>query len=246
MPMCRNEIKDGAIFVADVHLNNKRDKFYSFLVDIKNKKIKTSQLFLMGDIFDLLVGGVSYTLKKNKKYIELINEISKEVEIFYFEGNHDFNLEGIFPKVKVYDFYKQPQLFFYKNEPIVLLHGDKVTTIDYKIYTSFIRFKPTIFILNILDLLTRGIISKAIMSFQVKKDLCKKIKNFKNIIQKRVKILTKQKHLIIEGHFHQGVNFQINGKKYINLDSFACNKSFFIVQSHQSFKEPFLKKEIYR
>ena len=86
MPMYHNEIKDGAIFVADVHLNRKRDKFYSFLVDIKNKKIKTSQLFLMGDIFDLLVGGVSYTIKENKKYIELINEISKEVELFFLRG----------------------------------------------------------------------------------------------------------------------------------------------------------------
>ena len=244
--MCHNEIKEGTIFVADVHLNRKRDKFYSFLVDIKNKKIKTSQLFLMGDIFDLLVGGVSYTIKENKKYIELINEISKEVELFYFEGNHDFNLEAIFPNVKVYSFYEQPRLFFYKNKSILLLHGDKATPINYRLYTSFIRFKPTIFILNILDRITGGMISKSIMNSQVKKDLCKKIKNFKNIIQKRVKILTKQKHMIIEGHFHQGVNFQIDGKKYINLDSFACNKSFFIVQSHQSLEEPFLKKEIYR
>ncbi len=244
--MFRNEIKEGAIFVADVHLNSKRSEFYTFLEDIKNRKIKTSQLFLMGDIFDLLVGGVSYTLKENKKFIELINEISKEIELFYFEGNHDFNLKAIFPNVKVYGFYNQPQLFYHKNKPVLLLHGDKATNVEYRLYTSFIRFKPTVFILNILDMLTSGMISKAIIRSQEKKDLCKKIKNFKNIIKKRVEILTKQECIVVEGHFHQGIDFQINEKKYINLDSFACNKSFFIVQSHKSLTEPFLKKEIYR
>jgi UDP-2,3-diacylglucosamine hydrolase len=78
--MFHNEIKEGAIFVADAHINEKRDNFLKFLQSIKEEEIKTSQLFLMGDIFDLLVGNVKYTYKTNQKYIDLINKISKKIK----------------------------------------------------------------------------------------------------------------------------------------------------------------------
>jgi UDP-2,3-diacylglucosamine hydrolase len=121
-----HRIKNGAIFIADAHENDKRDKFYRFLECIESKKITTPQLFLMGDMFDLLVGKVEYSVKKYQKYIDLIEKISLHVEVFYFEGNHDFALSNLFKNVKVIPIQLQPMKFVLEDNTLVYLsHGDK-------------------------------------------------------------------------------------------------------------------------
>ncbi len=232
------EIKEGALFVADAHSREGRDLFFRFLQDIKSKKIKTDQLFLMGDIFDLLVGKVQYTIDYNEKYIELLNELSKEMEIYFFEGNHDFFLSNLFPNMTVFPLSKQPVIFNYKDKKVLLSHGDIATPLKYRIYTSFIRNKYILSAVGFVDMLLKGLISKMIVKSQKDKQLCKKLNNFKDIIIARMKRLdVKRVDYIVEGHFHQNQRFDCFGKKYINLASFACNKSFFIVQSHNVFKE---------
>ena len=49
-------IKQDSIFVADSHYNQKNKQFLFFLKQIENKKIKTTQLFLMGDMIDFISG----------------------------------------------------------------------------------------------------------------------------------------------------------------------------------------------
>lgn len=51
-------IKEGALFIADAHDSVERAFFFDFLVYVNQNP--PSQLFLMGDMFDLLVGSVSY------------------------------------------------------------------------------------------------------------------------------------------------------------------------------------------
>ena len=74
-------LQDKAIFIADAHESENRDDFFKFLKKIENKEITTPQLFLMGDMFDLLVGDIAYTVKKYQKYIDLIEKISLHVEV---------------------------------------------------------------------------------------------------------------------------------------------------------------------
>ncbi len=231
-------IKDGAIFVADAHINKNRYEFYKFLELISGGKIKTKQLFLMGDIFDLLVGGVDCTSNIYKKYIKLLNQLSKIMEIYYFEGNHDFNLAAVFPDIKVFSIKNQPVTFQYGDKKLSLSHGDVATTLPYQIYTNFIRSIFTIYLFNFLDMSFNGYFSKKIIKNQIEKQLCKKIGNFKEIVFKRMKKLNLNGiDIIIDGHFHQNQKIDYFEKKYINLPSFACNKSFIIVQSHNGFKE---------
>jgi len=237
--MFPNLIKKDSFFVADVHTNQKRDEFYQFLLQIKNGNLKPSQLFLLGDIFDLLIGGVKYTKESNQKYIDLINEISKNLEIFYFEGNHDFNLKKLFPKVKVFSFKEQPVRFDMNDKKVLLLHGDKATPFAYTFYTAIIRSKVILSFIAFIDNATGGFISKKILATQLDKKICKKIDNFKNIVLSRMKKLNlKDIDTILEGHFHQDMQMDFDkDKKYINIASFACNKSFIIVQSHNKFKK---------
>ncbi|WP_343286748.1 metallophosphoesterase, partial [Campylobacter concisus] len=134
-------IKEGAIFIADAHENINRDGFLKFLHAVDSGKIpEPPQIFLLGDMFDFLSGESEYTINFYAEHLSLINKISQKVEIFYFEGNHDFRLSNLFNKtreiwdghemlsyksVRVYDIYDQPANFKTINEEYVqIAHGD--------------------------------------------------------------------------------------------------------------------------
>lgn len=226
------KIKEGAIFIADAHESQKRKDFYELLCAIKEKKIITTQLFLMGDIFDLLVGKVQNCVNKNKQYIELLDDIATEIEVFYFEGNHDFCLEDIFSYVKVFPIQNQPVEFFLENGQSALLsHGDKYGDKKHQVYTSIIRSPKLLLFLNFLDILTRNFISNYIERRLLQKNICTTIKDFEQIAQRNIDLYVEKKYdFILEGHFHQNRQFQVNEMIYINFSSFACNQSYFIVK----------------
>jgi len=229
-------IKEGAIFVADVHINENRDEFFEFLQKVE--KLNPPQLFLMGDIFDLLVGGVNYSVKFNKKYIDFLNKLSNRIEIYYFEGNHDFLLSSIFPNITVFPIQKQPVQFFLHDKSVLLSHGDVFVGLQYKIYTSLIRSYALVKLISFFDSIFGNILTKKIINSQKNKNLCKKITNFNDIIVSRMKKMENYNfQIVLEGHFHQDAIYELDKKKYINLPSFACNKSFFIVQSQEGLKK---------
>jgi len=207
------ELKKGAIFIADAHYPNHDKEFLTFLQNIKSGKVKTSQLILMGDIFDLLVGTSSYLKDRFKKEIALIETIAQNIEVIYIEGNHDFYLKNLFDSVKVIPIEKQPLIMYSQNRTIAISHGDKYCMkLSYKIYTKLIR-NPLI-----LKLIPQAYAKNKLQSMKSKK-IYKEIKNFES----KVKNIAKNynSNLIIEGHYHQGVIIN----NYISLPSFAyCNE----------------------
>lgn len=216
-------IKNNAIFVADSHYNENRDEFLIFLKQLKNLDIKTEQLFLMGDMFDFISSESKYFVKKNRELIDLINEISKDVEIIYLEGNHDYNMQPLFKNVTVYRRENQPVIAQYGNFTVQLSHGDVfVPDKLYDIYCSIIRNPTLLKFLNFIDF--GNMISKKIYYTLLKKDICTKIDNFKYIVEKRVKHYNAD--IIIEGHFHQGNEFIIDNKRYKNIPSLTCDKEY--------------------
>ncbi|MBL0687438.1 MAG: metallophosphoesterase [Sulfurospirillum sp.] len=235
------KIQNGAILIADTHEDDKRDGFYSFLQKIESNKIVTTQLFLMGDMFDLFIGKIEYSVQKYQKYIDMLEKIALNIEVFYFEGNHDFSLSNLFKNVKTVPIQLQPKKFILKDNTLIYLsHGDKYCGFIYNNYTKIIRLSIVLKILNIVDKMCNNFISKKIKSNQSKKKLCIKIKDFEKII--RLKILQyniEQKSWIIEGHYHQNSRFKINKVNYINLPSFACGGSYFIVECLKHKKEFF-------
>ncbi len=218
------KLRKGAIFIADAHYpNHKKKEFISFLYDIKYKKIIASQLILMGDIFDLLVGESKYLENRFKKEIYLLEDIAKDIEVIYLEGNHDFNLKKFFKRVKVFPIKKQPLILKYNNKTYALSHGDKFNTpLIYKTYTKIIR-NPLI-----LKIIPDFFAKKQLLKMKNKK-ICKKIINFKNIIHKITQ--NYKSDYIIEAHFHQGTII----KNYISLPSFACSLKYAILQENIDF-----------
>lgn len=241
-------IKEGAIFLADAHENVNRNGFLKFLRAIDSGEIKEPpQIFLLGDMFDFLTGEGEYTRGFYSEHLSLINKISQKVEIFYFEGNHDFRLSNLFNKtreiwdghemqchksVRVYDIYDQPANFKTINEEHVqIAHGDIFLPFIDKYALRFLRLKWFLKFMNALDKFLHFKISKAILAKLTKKNLDYKISNFKELMGKHLQGY--EAGIVIEGHYHQGEQFNIYDKSYINLPCFACEQSYFVVEYAQ-------------
>jgi UDP-2,3-diacylglucosamine hydrolase len=235
-----HKLQDGAIFIADAHYQvGVRESFSNFLQKIQTQEIKTKQLIMIGDMFDLLVGSIDYTLKENQQIIQQINHLSKECEILYFEGNHDFDLQKIFPKVKVIPLKNQPLYTLYHDKSIALAHGDVYHGVAYKLYTIMIRNPFVLKILNFIDKNANNFISKKILLSQKKKNICKKIENFSQIIKQKSKkydIAGNGFDVICEGHYHMDEEFSLEGATYKLFASYACDRCYFSIDFKDSLK----------
>lgn len=227
-------LQEGAILIADAHYSRKYPQFYAFLKAIDAGKIKTTQLILMGDMFELLFGMIKQTRKDNAEEIALLNRLSKRIEIIYFEGNHDFGLKGVFPDIIVFPLQKQPQITEFKGQRVQFSHGDTNTPLGYQIYTKLIRNPVILFVIGLADKICANCIISWLKKRGEIKDPCYQIKGFKEIIYKRLKsIKSETVDVVIEGHFHQDSSFTLYGFDYVNLASFACNQKYFTVQSNE-------------
>ena len=221
------ELKKNAIIVADVHYKKGDKDFLNFLKELNQNP--PPQLFLLGDIFHLLLP-FEFLIKYNKEAINLINSIAKKTEVYYAYGNHDFWLDSIFKSVKV------SESFVDEKKSIFLTHGDlNEKDFFYKIYLKIIRNKNFINFLNIISFnFLNNWLFKKILRKKVK---CFKISLFKAKIIKKIADIDYK--MIIEGHYHQNVLYNIENKTYINLGAFKCDKSYYI------FKDNILKEKKY-
>jgi UDP-2,3-diacylglucosamine hydrolase len=213
------EIQEGAIFIADSHYPHYGEEIITLL---ENLPKTTPQLFLMGDIFDILFDHAPFLLEYNKRLIDAINRLSDRIEIFYFEGNHDFNLSIIFPKVHTYTLAQQPQIFQFNHHSIALAHGDKYAVKwSYKLYTKLIRNQTFIKYLPF----QQHFINRQLRILQTKK-ICQGFKGFEAKIESILEHYKSDK--IIEGHYHRGVIY----KHYISLPSLVCQKKVAIAREN--------------
>ena len=209
-----SEIEENALFIADSHYPHHGNAFFKTLQKIDSGALQTSQLFLMGDNFDLLFGYNEYIHTFSKEVIVLLQKLSKTIKIHYFEGNHDFCLQEIFPDMQVYSRSEQPIVFRLGEKSVGISHGDKyVTGLGYDLYCKILRNKATLTLLKPFE--------KIIINYRMKKlsqkDICHTFHGF----EKRVEAILKnykEVDLVIEGHFHQA---KVIGK-YISLPSQAC------------------------
>ncbi len=220
-------IQNGAIFVADSHYNQKNREFLTFLEKLENKEIETTQLFLMGDMIDFISGESRYFIKQNIAVINLLNKLSKNIEIIYLEGNHDYNLKTIFPNIYVIKRENQPLLGKLEEQSVSISHGDNFINWKYDLYCKFIRNTIFLKFMNFIDV--NFFISKKIENALVKKNICHKMKNFEEIVSKRIKNYNSD--IIIEGHYHQGDIYNFDNKKYINIPSLCCQKKYVIIKN---------------
>ena len=232
------EIQEGAIFIADAHYAASKPALKEFLEKIASKELDPPQLFLMGDIFDALFGGVPYTKTKVSEVVTLINFIATQIEVIYLEGNHDFRLHHYFKNITIFPIEQQPVELRTKNKTIWLAHGDFDAPFGYRLYTKLIRNPLILYFLNIYDSLTNHSILNFVDNHMSKKEECRELEWFDAFVKERSKRL--QCDVYVDGHFHQNKNYTLDNLKYINLGAFACNQRYFVVEFVQDeiiFKE---------
>ncbi len=226
------KLRYGAVIVSDAHYSSKQTEFFGFLKAIESGAIKTPQLILMGDIFDLLFGYVPLTQKRNCSVIDLINKLAQNIEVLYLEGNHDFQLKEIFPDLHVISIQDQPLFCHYEEKKVCLAHGDYRGDWKYRLYLTLIRSSFILKLLNSIDFLSNHAIIKWLDSYLSGKDENYIIEDFKKKIESKVALFNSYNcDYVIEGHFHQNTAFKFENFEYINLAAFACNQRYFIVQS---------------
>ena len=224
------EILENSLFIADSHYPHHGDAFLKLLEKLDNNELHTSQLFLMGDNFDLLFGYNDYIKTFSSEAIELLQKLSTKMEIHYFEGNHDFCLKELFPHMKVYSREEQPIVFTLGEKKVAISHGDKyVTGFGYDLYCKVLRNKS---LLTVLKPFEKSIIDHRMEKLS-QKSICHPFNDFETRVEQILEHY-QEVDLVIEGHFHQA---KILGK-YISLPSQACqNKIAVIEEGAVVFKE---------
>jgi len=213
------KIKHNTVLIADVHYKRGDVSFLKLLKKWINNP--PSQVIFLGDIFQLLLP-FDYLIEYNAEAILLINALSEKIPVYYVNGNHDFNLESIFPRVIIADGFAD------EKNSILLTHGDLTDPNDkkYKIYAKIIRIP---LVCKCLHYITGNFktnkIFKKILAKPVK---CNKIYNFEEIALRKMEHLDYD--LIIEGHYHQDMDVKRGHQYYINMPAYICNKKYILLQ----------------
>lgn len=243
--MSPDTLKEGAILVADAHYAPWRTPFLDFLKALETGAVKTPQLILMGDIFDLLFGPIPATHRLNHEALVLLNRLSQRMEIVYLEGNHDFLLKEVLPNIRVFERHEQPWIVGYEGKQIAFSHGDRCMGWGYELYTALIRNRILLHLLRWIDSAGRGFIVRFLENAMKRKNHCKPIEEFDQLTLNRLmQCGDDSAGVVIEGHFHQNRALDTSHFHYINVGAFACNERYFTVQS--ILNQPLLREAVFR
>lgn len=222
------KLNPDALFIADSHYNKANA---TAIVDYLHTLTfcPPSQIFLMGDIAQVLVGNLKSSIEANMPLLQALNRL-KDTQIFWLEGNHDFALKAIY-KHKLLENTTfiprsaQPLRVEFEGKKYLLAHGDLFLSWRYSAYINVMRKSTPLFWL--IDFLSSGEIYEEMEEKLYMKNIRKHNFHFFEFSCKR--IASYQKYAlkkgydfdgIIEGHFHIGKKIQIKGIEYIALPAF--------------------------
>ncbi|MEO1942248.1 MAG: metallophosphoesterase [Campylobacterales bacterium] len=189
------QLKEGAIFVADLHWRPGEPSLPE-LINLLLKK-RPSQLIFAGDIFHLLLD-FPELVEWNREGIEGIWELSREIELYYLEGNHDFGVSKILPGVG--------EGLYSKEQQIIVHHGDWGEGIGYSLYRRVIRKKVT-------QLLLHYGTGNWMNGWLFRKLLRKDVRIPAQFPVSQLFYRKNWRGLLIEGHYHTGGGYFWRGER---------------------------------
>lgn len=147
--------------ISDVHVKASGDNAEILLLKfLRHPDVQSSDIiFLLGDIFDLMIGPHSQYFARFQNYF---NELKKLLEngkqICYVEGNHDFHIRQLYKKFfQVHkdlnpDLFKMAPSFTYENggKKVFLAHGDTIELNNpgYRVFKAIVTSPPLRFYAN--------------------------------------------------------------------------------------------------
>ncbi|RDU70569.1 metallophosphoesterase [Helicobacter brantae] len=220
------KLNSDALFIADSHYNpHNATALVGYLQALKDNP--PSQIVLMGDVTQVLVGNLKSSIQANMPLLQALKEL-KDTQIFWLEGNHDFALKNIAKILDNATFIPrtlQPIRAEFEGKIYLLAHGDLFLSWRYSAYINLMRHSTFWFWL--VDFLSSGEIYEEVEEKLYHKPIKKRDFHFFEFSAKRIasykKYALKKGYDfdgIIEGHFHIGKRIQIKGIDYVALPAF--------------------------
>ncbi|QDK44246.1 UDP-2,3-diacylglucosamine diphosphatase [Bdellovibrio sp. ZAP7] len=135
-----------AWFISDIHLKSAEERngqiLLRFLRSLRQGDPSKVHLFMLGDIFDLWIGGSEFFGRKFQPLMDALKELREAgAGITYIEGNHDVHVEGYFKKKLGVEVFVEAQYYKIDGLNVRVEHGDLINLNDIKYlkYRAIIR-----------------------------------------------------------------------------------------------------------
>lgn len=141
--------------ISDIHVKRSGDTADLLLLEfLRNPDVQSSDIiFLLGDIFDLMIGPHSQYFTRFQDYFDEIKKLVKSGKrICYVEGNHDFHVKNLYAKYFRVHKELDANLFSISNyfefndagKKMYFCHGDDIelNNPSYKFYKSIVTSPP--------------------------------------------------------------------------------------------------------
>lgn len=129
-------------FISDIHLKDMKERngeiLLRFLHSLADKDPAQTQLFMLGDIFDLWVAGHQVFVKKFQAMVDAIRVLrEKGMKVTYIEGNHDVHVDHFWQKQLGVEVFVEAQYRQINGVTLRLEHGDLINLED----TVYLRYR---------------------------------------------------------------------------------------------------------
>lgn len=248
--------------ISDVHIKRAGDPAEELLLAfLRNPDVQSSDIiFLLGDIFDLMIGPHSQYFVRYQAYFDEIKKLIKNGKrICYVEGNHDFHLHELYRKFFLINsdldasLFSMAPAFEFDNagKKVYLAHGDDIelNNPSYKLFKAIVTSVPLRYYANYLmpHFLIKGIGEySASMSrkrnnkrYKAESDLTPVKDNFR--LSAEVFFKKHPCQVIVLGHSHVKDHYASpSGFEYVNNGYAQHTKTYIsIVDGDISFKSVF-------
>ena len=248
--------------ISDVHIKTQGDQAEVLLLAfLRNSDVQSSDvIFLLGDIFDLMIGPHSqYFARFPEYFLEIRNLLLKGKKICYVEGNHDFHVQNLYKKFFQVNIDLKPELFSIASsfefldadKKMYFCHGDDIelNNFNYKIFKAIVNSYPLKYYAN--NLMPHFLI-KNIGEYSAEKSRKRNNKRYslesdllpvRDNFRKSAEVFFK-KHpvqIIVCGHSHVKDNYASEyGFIYVNNGYAQHTKTYISIKNgHISFKPVF-------
>jgi UDP-2,3-diacylglucosamine hydrolase len=208
-------------FLADTHVTDRHDPAYEKLLAFLQHQIEigTDEIFLLGDIFEYMCGRHEEYLVEFREFFVFLGLIAKnKKKLYYFEGNHDIHLSGLFARfqekmiipIGQIHVCRGPMIFEWEGQRGYVSHGDELAYEEhlYQFYKKFIRSRFMEFFVNHF-LSYRFFLFLARIASKFSRRKRERISREKGIGREREKLLrgiakkiAKDVDILVCGHFH--------------------------------------------
>jgi len=190
-------------FISDLHLTKDRPEITKgFLAYLALLDKHVSDLFILGDLFDVWVGDDDTTEPNLEVKFALQRVVNKGINTYFIAGNRDFLIGKDFFKQTGIVCLKDTHVFDLFGTPTLLMHGDLLCTDDIQ-YQQFRQLTHTIAWQD--DMLSKPLEERLAIAQHYRAE------SLKNKAEKSMDIMDVNQQTVIDTMLQHGVTRLIHG-----------------------------------